>query len=469
MAGIGITLRKLVADQSYLQGAAAYLSSGIISAGPWLISVISLALLQWAVTAFLTPDDRVLLFATITYAFVGGSIVTGPIQIVLTRTIADHIFRRDIDAVAPTFTQTMLMSVVILAVVMIPFLLWAPFDIAYRLLAASLFMTVSLIWLVLAVISAAEDYVSLIFAFLIGYAVSGGAMVWLGRVLGLVGALEGFGLGQAVCLGLLMHRIYREFSDKGDLQTPLSSFWREYWILGVIGFLYYVGLWAEKLIYWFSPAGVVVHGFYRTFPAYDSMILLAYLLTIPASAVFLVNVETDFYQHFRAFYGHILKNDKPAQSWSPHGTFEQITRARLAMIASARSGLWTLVKVQGMIALFACLLAPDLASLIGLPEANLMTLRVAILAASGQVFVLYVMLLLLYLDARHQTLAVMLVFAGANVSLTALFARLAPGVYGAGYLLSTLITTLLGLHQLSSRLARLDYITFMLQPIEPAR
>src|SRR5258708_35207380 len=110
MAGIGLTLRKLVADQTYLRGAAAYFSSGIISAGPWLISMISLALLQGGVAAFLPKDDRLLLFTTITYIFVCSSIMTGPIQIVLTRVIADQIFLRGVDIITPISTRTTIQS-----------------------------------------------------------------------------------------------------------------------------------------------------------------------------------------------------------------------------------------------------------------------------------------------------------------------------------------------------------------------
>jgi polysaccharide biosynthesis protein PelG len=468
VAGIGLTLRKLTADGTFLGGAAAYFSSGVISAGPWLISVLSIGLLQGAIAAFLPADDRQLLFATITYAFVSSSILTGPIQLVLTRIVADHIFQHEVRAISSTFTRTLMQSIILLTCLIIPFLVLAPFGLAYRLLAASLFLTVSLIWLALAVISAVRNYLTIVLAFVIGFATSGGAAVWLGRVYGLPGCLEGFALGQVVCLAILIGQIYLEFPQHDPIKTPLYRYWREYWSLGLVGLCYYLGLWAEKLYYWFSSAGTAVHGFYRAFPPYDSAILLAYLLTIPAAAVFLVNLETDFYQHYRTFYMQIVRRKAPDGSRLPGGTFEQITQARLGMVKSARTGFWTLLKVQGMIAGFALLLAPDLGRLLGLPEHHLTTLRIAIIAASGQVFVLYAVLLLLYLDRRFQTLAVALVFAASNLVLTFLTDRLMPGVYGVGYLLSTLIAASLGWYLLNAVLAKLDYLTFMLQPLEAA-
>lgn len=467
MAGIGLTLRKLVSDQTYLHGAAAYFSSGVISAGPWLISMVSLALLQGKVVAFLPAEDHLLLFTTITYAFVASSIMTGPIQIVLTRVIADQIFLREMDAIVPTFTRTLIHSLIPLTWVVCPFVIFAPFDLSYRLLAASLFLTISLLWLVLAVISAAQDYLSLVLAFVIGYGVSGGAALWLGQLYGLMGALAGFNLGQVVCVALLSQRIFIEFPERRGVEIHLDEYWREYWSLACIGFFYSLGLWAEKFYYWFSPDSTIIHGFYRIFPTYDSAILLAYLMTIPASAVFMVNLETDFYQHYRAFYMQILrKSGLDGGNRAPKGTLDQITQARLSMMNAVRSGFWTLLKVQGMIAVFAILLAPELAQLLGLAADQLGTLRVAILAASGQEFVLYAMLMLLYLDARHQTLILVFMFAVSNIGLTILFGRWIPEVYGLGYLSSTIFAALFGLRQLNARLSKLDYLTFMLQPLE---
>src|SRR5258708_21005789 len=172
MAGIGLTLRKLVADQAYLSGAAAYFSSGVISAGPWLISVISLALLQGALTGFLAADNRQLLCAPLNYAFIGSLILTGPIQFVLTRVVADRIFSREFNAITPIFTSALIEVFAALLLIVLPFVLRAPFDVSYRLLTASLFLTISLLWLALTAIAAAQDYASLVLSFVLGYMIS---------------------------------------------------------------------------------------------------------------------------------------------------------------------------------------------------------------------------------------------------------------------------------------------------------
>lgn len=466
MAGIGLALQKLAEPRTYLHGSIAYLSSGIISAGPWLISVLSLALLQGAIGASLPPEDRMLLFATITYAFVASSVLTGPVQIVLTRILADHLFLGEVGAIAGTFSRALRRTAILLVVILAPFLAGAPFPMAYRLLAGSLFLTVSMIWLALSVLTAARDYRSIVLAFALGYAISGGAALGLGQRLGVWGALLGFGFGQVVCLALLVERVFAEFPASPAKPAAAGRNWGTYGSLACVGFLYHLGLWAEKILYWSSSAAVSIAGFFRTFPPYDTAILLAYLLTIPSSAVLLVNLETDFYRHYRAFYRNVLRKDGRGGIQRSRGTFQEISEAKEGMVRAARSGLVTLLKVQGMVAGFALLLAPDLARWIGLPSQHLASLRLAILAASGQVFVLYTVLLLLYVDARRQSLFVVFVFALSNLGLSWTALQQAPGAYGLGYLLSTIATTLAGTYLLNSVLTRLDYLTFMEQPLD---
>src|SRR5258706_15105819 len=109
------------------------------------------------------------------------------------------------------------------------------------------------------------------------------------------------------------------------------------------------------------------------------------------------------------------------------------------MMNAVRSGFWALLKVQGMIAVFAILLAPDLAQWLGLAGNQIDTLRVAILGASGQGFVLYAFLMLLYLDARRQMLCLVFIFAISNIGLTIFFVHWTPSVYGFGYLFATIL------------------------------
>src|ERR1019366_7925 len=90
MAGIGIRLHRLVEEGTYAQAATAYVSSAIITAGPWLSSVFWLGLLGTATVTFLNTADRTLVLTTITYAFCASLLVTGGLQLVVTRYLSDR-------------------------------------------------------------------------------------------------------------------------------------------------------------------------------------------------------------------------------------------------------------------------------------------------------------------------------------------------------------------------------------------
>ncbi|MCA1599685.1 MAG: exopolysaccharide Pel transporter PelG, partial [Chloroflexi bacterium] len=370
------------------------------------------------------------------------------------RYLADRLYVHDTAAVAATCTGVLLTAIPLL-IVATPFLILAPFDMRYRLLAVTLFLTLSLIWLVMIFLSAARNYRRMVGVFVASYTLSLGAATALGRMYGLAGGLGGFTLGQVVCLVFLVAHVYDEFPTDAEVDLSYIRYARRYWDLVVIGLLYTVGIWIDSALHWFSPHGIVVAHFYHIFPAYDSAKLLAYLATIPASAIFLVHLETNFYQHYRDFYASI--GDK--------GTFDDIERAKRGMVVAARAGLSTILKIQGVVALALLLVAPDVAESMHLPPRWVALFRLEVLAASGQFLMLFGMLLLLYLDQRRPVVLVVVVFAACNAAVTLVTIPLGYAFYGLGSLAAGMAGCTLALGYFRNRLNQLEYITFMLQPM----
>jgi len=456
MAGIGIRLHRLVADGSYAQAATAYLSSAIIVAGPWLSSVFWLGLLGSATVTFLNPAERALVLTTITYAFCASLLATGGLQMVVTRYLSDRLYLEDETALGPACTGVMLAVIPLLALAM-PFLLLAPFGLSYRLVAASLFVAVSLIWLIVVFLSATRDYVRLVLVFVAAYGFSVIAAFGLGRSFGMLGTLYGFTLGQVMCLCLLVAHVYVEFSPGTVLSLDFLAYLRRYWDLLLLGLGMAAGLWIDNVLFWFSGGALVVAHFYHTYPAYDVAKLVALLSTIPAATVFLVQLETTFDLHCRKFYQLVVSK----------GVLADIVLARKAMQRAARSTVVTILKVQLLVDLFMLLFAPDLVRILGMPTGHTALLRFLVLGASCQSLLMVGVLLLLYLDARRSALAVALLFAGSSADLTLLTLRLGAPCYGCGYLAAAALSALVVLLRLRSCLARLEYLTFMLQPLDP--
>lgn len=452
MAGIGLRLHRLASGGTYWQGATAYASSAVIVAGPWLVALCALLALNGASGGWLDEPGRVLLFTTLTYAFGASSIATGGLQLVVTRYLADRFYERRTAGLAAVCAGVLALALP-LAALATPFALFAPFALPYRLVVASLFVTLALIWLLTIFLSAARDYARIVLIFGLGYGASAAAAVAGGRAYGAVGALGGFAAGQVVCLACLAAHIGREFAPAAGLDLTFLRHARRFPELFAIGLCYNATLWIDNGIYWATGHATTVAGFYRIYPAYDATKMIAFLTTIPAAAVFLVHLETHFYEHYRAFYRFVERK----------GTLAQIRAARDGMARAARAGIGHLIKLQGAIALALALFAPLLAGPLRLTAAQVPLLRLAALGAGGQFLMLVAVLLLLYLDQRGAALLVVAAHAAGNALGTAATLPLGPAWHGLGFLIASAGAAALALVILRDRLRRLDYLTFARQ------
>ena len=93
MAGIGFELRRLLSDDSYTSLLKGFLYSTVISAGPRLMSVITLAFLGVFSVSFLGFEERQTFSSTVVYIYAGSLVGTGLLQIVITRYLADHLYQ----------------------------------------------------------------------------------------------------------------------------------------------------------------------------------------------------------------------------------------------------------------------------------------------------------------------------------------------------------------------------------------
>jgi polysaccharide biosynthesis protein PelG len=455
MAGIGFRLQDLVAKGSYLEAATAYVSSAVITAGPWLSGVVALVVLNFSTSSYLHEADRSLLFATIVSTFAASLLIVGGPQLPVTRYLADRLYLKDTASVAPTCTGVLCM-VIPFSIVASPFLMFAPFDIRYRFLVFTLFLTLSTTWMVMQFLSAARKYMRIVLILTGCYALGISASIFLGQLYGLLGSLAGFTFGQMTCLSLLIVSVYLEFPSVQTINFAYLRYIFKYWDLFIIGTLYTVGIWADTMVLWASSQGQVISGFYHLFPPYDTAKFVVSLSTVPAITIFMIHLETNFDRYCQDYYGLI----------DAKGTLRDLVRAREGMREAVRTGLGTIIKVQSIVALFLCLIAQDLAAFVGLTPTWVPLLRIEIVAWTAQFFVFVMMVLLLYIDQRRATLLVIAVFAICNIALTLVSVHLGDArFYGIGYLGASIIGAILGWFLLNDRLKRLEYLTFMAQPL----
>lgn len=456
MAGIGFELRKILKRDSYFSLAQAYLYAGIISSGPWILSILGLQLIGLLSLAVMSAVQAVNRFhTTVTYAIVASMVLTSLLQQSFTRYAADRLYERKTETVVPNFFGALFLVTLVSGLVGAAVLwVWFPGQtLLYRTLLLATFVVLGDIWIATIFLSGVREYKAIVAMFAVGYGTSVMAALAM-RDLGLEGLLFGFLIGQGILLLGMVGLALKNYPSSLFLDWDFLHPQRTYPSLMLIGFLYNVGIWADKLIFWYHPAtSQAVIGPIRGSLIYDVPITLAWLTIIPGMAVFLVRVETDFVERCQAFYDGIVKGAPLA--W--------IETRKNEMVKAIRHALVEIMQVQGIAVLTTFAAGSWLLSRLAVSELYGPLLYIDVVAAALQVLFLGVMTVFFYLDKRRILLWLTSLFAVSNVAGTLVSIRLGLPYYGYGLALSLLLVVTIGLFLLDRALRRLEYETFMLQ------
>ncbi len=456
MAGIGFELRKLLRRNSFAGLLQAYTYAGIISAGPWVLSIIGILLIGiLSVGTFAKPQAVVQFQVTVTYVMAASLILTGLVQLAFTRFIADRLFEKKTDWVLPNFNGLLLVVICISGVLglLAALFLFPHQSVLYRLLLIAAFVILSATWIATVFLSGMKKYKEIVLVFFLGYLVVIGAALQF-RPYGLEGLMSGFVLGHLLLLSGMIELVYREFSSKRGVSFELFRPRAMYTSLLFTGLFYNAAIWADKFIFWFTPeTSQAVIGPLRASVIYDLPIFLAYLSIIPGMAVFLVRIETDFVEYYDKFYDCV-------RDGAPLSTIEH-TRNKL--VFSARQGLLDITKVQSITVVIIIAVGEQLLQWLGISQLYLPLLYIDVVATALQVVLLGILNILFYLDKRRIVLALTGLFLFSNILFSWISIQLGASFFGYGFALSLLLTVVVGLWWLNRRFENLEYETFMLQ------
>lgn len=457
MAGVGFSLRKLHREEGYTGLFKLYGAAGLISSGPWLLSIFTLLLIGVLGRA-LVPDAGMLVRfqVSVTWLFAGSLIVTGPLQLMFTRFVADREYSGEADATVPNLLGALaLTSLVSGAVALALSPLFAHETLAFKLLLGMSLVTLSNIWIVIVVLTGLRAHDKVLISFGLGYAVTLAATLALARF-GELGLLCGFTLGQAVLFFASLAMILRALPSRGAASFRFLRRKSLYFELGVIGVLYNAGVWIDKWMFWQNPmTSRAVLGPLRSSDVYDLPIFLAYLTLVPGMAVFLVRVETDFAERHAEYYAAV-RDGAPLR---------RIQQRCNDLTDAARRGVLDILKVQGATLVAAILVGPWLLQVFGISALHLPLFYIDAAGVALQVLLLAVTSMFFYLDRRRAVTGLVLLLIGSNAALTWISQQLGPEYYGYGFAIAMAITSLVGLVALSRTFQHLVRDTFMRQPV----
>ena len=456
MAGIGFELRRLLKRESLLGLIQAYGYAGVISSGPWVLSIVGILIIGVLSYAVVVPDVSIVQFqVTVTYIIAISLIMTGVFQLSFTRFSADRLFEHHREIILTNFHAVALAVTVMSGVtgVLAMVLLFPAQTLLYRLMTVAGFVIMSNIWIATIFLSGMKHYKEIVWLYFVGYALTVVSALVL-RPLGLEGLLAGFVIGHAALLLGMLSLILRNYTAERFISFEYFDREKIYPTLMAIGVFYNLGVWVDKFMFWYYPAtSQTVIGPLRASLIYDLPVFLAYLSIIPGMAIFLVRLETDFVEYYDAFYDAVRSG----------GSLEMIEEYRNGMVQTVKLGVYEIVKIQAIAALFIMVAGGAILEWLGISTLYLGLLHVDVVAAGLQVVFLGILNVFFYLDRRRTVLALTAAFVVLNFVLTAWTMSLGPAFYGYGFAAALLLVTMAGAWRLSRTLARLEYETFMLQ------
>jgi uncharacterized membrane protein len=431
MAGIGFGIRKLIHQDNLTGVFTGYLFSALITAGPWLFTILALGSIVLFGDTLMGPDELTLFRLTMIYNFSLSLVISGPLTIVVTRYISDKVYMRDIRELP----GILIGSWAFLLIVQLPFVLYfylqylnLPLELS--LAAAANYLLISGIWLVSVFLSALKDYATISLNFVIGMALGVILAVNLGEHYSVPGILWGFNIGLGYIKFSLIARVMIENPYPAKKFFGFLGYFKKYWDLAICGLFYNLAIWVDKWIMWLAPEATKWDNGLVSYSNYETAMFLAFLTIIPAMSIFFVNVETSFYEKYMLFYKDI----------QDHASYDKIQRNQGEIVDNLLDNARLLIYFQGFISFLTIFLAPRLFDLLNINYLLLGMFRIGVLGAFFHAMTMFMFIIIFYFDFRKPALALHSLFLVSNIVFTYLSMKAGFSYYGYGYFFASLLT-----------------------------
>ncbi len=442
MAGIGFELKKVIQKGNMGSFLKAALSGTMIVAGPWIISICTIITIT-RIADFAFLDAPQLFIAIIVYTYSFSIIFFGGFHYIYTRLIADLIFMKQGEKAASLllFFSLAVAFVSTLVAFVASFFINPPIEhiLLLKVSLVLLFASVNVIWILMLFISLVSWYGRIFLTYLAGMATAVVAVYFLGKELGTAGALLGFAVGHLIIVFLLFLLAFRAIKPAGffsgtDLIMPYTKRYRS---LFLTGYLYHIGLWIDKIIFWALYGTPIAGTFFKVYEPYDIAVYLATLTMIPGLVFFTIFSEPSFYIYVKKFLLSLSTSN-----------LRSIQHKKYLMFRKMKENLLDQTLFQSVITLCCLILVPVFIHLFP----GILVSRVMILTLSAVFFHLLLLTsinLHFYLEYYRYTFRAALLFMVLNTlgTLGIVYLDIA-NLAGLNYLIATGVSALYSLSAL---------------------
>ncbi|MBY0407009.1 MAG: exopolysaccharide Pel transporter PelG, partial [Rickettsiales bacterium] len=211
----------------------------------------------------------------------------------------------------------------------------------------------------------------------------------------------------------------------------------------------------DKLVMAWAPEATLLESGLRDYFEYNVSFFVAYIVMIPAIAMFILSVETNFFEHYRKFYRDIL-------SGVP---YSRIEANHMAIMDSIRENGRNMAIMQGCVCFFVIAFAHKIFAFLHLAMGNLSMFHFAVIGSYFHVLALFELIVLAYFECRRVAMWIQLVFAVTNALFTYITMKMGFPYYGYGYFLSSLLMFLLSTAALYHYVRQVPYVEFIINNV----
>ncbi len=454
MAGIGFELRKVISKGGIASFFQIAMSGAMIVAGPWILSIITISLIQTFFKQALYGGTE-LFMGVVIYSYAFSLFIFGGFHYLFTRRMSDLLYFKKEDEAFGYVLGICIPVGLISAAIALPAAFSLDLNIEYALLFRAstglIFVTINCMWIIMLFVSVLKWYIKIMLVYTAGLASSLLLIYLLLPTFKLAGALLGFSLGHLLIVILLIILCRSAWkpakpSPPTDITPSTARFAltrgfsgfirymiRHRYLFGA-GAVYYFGIWVDKLIFWIAYGESVSGTFIRLYQVYDIPVYLANLTMIPGLVFFVVFSETEFYTVLKRFLLTIAR-----------GRYSAIVSARKAVFRVTGESVKEQSLLQAVVTLVIIIFASDT------------ILRTTLAAVFFHLMLLTLINYLFYIEQYRHAFFSALVFFSVNgiLALLSVFSII-PLHAGFSYLAGTAVASAAAWLFLKADIAKLD-------------
>lgn len=433
-----------------------FVTSVFIVSGPWILSVMALAIISVSLEPEMGRAAVEDLRLTIIYSLCIAPLAAGPVGVVMARQIRADIDEQSEDLVPEYFLSALILSgaaTLVLALGLCA-VLGVP-DLGMTLAFVFLSIVTALLWVCLAALSAMRAYRFLIVAFAFGMLFCLVAAFMSGnRVLEVPRLIWAFTSGLAFFVALVLARIVDSNARVDDglrmgMAALLSELSRHrYLVFGT--FLAFCGVWIDKWVVWAGPSGEQSLSGFLHYGNYDSVMFLAHLSIIPTFAAMHILHESEVTSATRELRRTLGRRSS-----------RSLVRSAVESLGTrVWNGIFTIFFVQATITATLVLVAPITSQMMHFDFSQFLMLRVGLVAVFVH-SIFYVSSSVLVVCGRHRHFfLVQLLFFVANAGFSIAFLHLS-GPSAVGLFLASLLAAMVCFLAAFRALQRYDYLVLV--------